>query len=177
MLSNIRTPDTSIRYICDSTGLSEKAVISLMETHKNDDNENSFSISNWWSNILSDDSFFEIPLVWGKYARIVLELKKLDEEIKNSIKAAKEVPIEDPIMEMLLSDNDCKSLKIIQRDKEDMKQGAHYNMLVSITKYMDKYAEEWAKAQCIELGEMYYHNEMNKRKIFNSKFQNNKNID
>lgn len=162
--TDIRTPDVQIREICDITGLSEDSVNCLKENKQGTNDDNVFSYTSWWSELLNGDSFYAIPMSWLDYARRIVEILDIDKHIEATEKASAEVEL-DLITKLLLDDDNQKSLRIIRRDKEDSILGAHHKMLSCIEHFMNQYADQWAEQQHLDFGEMYYRSELNKRKI------------
>ena len=51
--------------------------------------------------------------------------------------------------------------------KEDSILGAYHKMVSCVADLLNQYAEQWVKKQHPEYSELYYHGEINKRKIIN----------
>lgn len=166
--TEIMSSDLGIRDICNKTGLSESAIVNLIDRHKDEIESDGFSFIEWWSELLYDLPFTAIPLAWLSYADRLVELRDIDKKIEACEKAAKDEPVNDSITELLMDDDNQKSLKIIKRDKEDSILGAHYKMVSIVEDLFNQYAEEWAKNQHPEHDELYYRNEINKRKTLNA---------
>ena len=162
--TDIRTPDVQIRKICEITGLSEEAVNCLQENKQVNNDDNVFSYTSWWSELLNGDSFYAIPMSWLDYASRIVEILDIDKHIEAAEKASSEVEL-DLISKLLLDDDNHKSLRIIRREKEDSILGAHHKMLSCIEHFLNQYADQWAEQQHPNYGEMYYRSELNKRKI------------
>ncbi len=161
--TDIRTSDVNIRETCEITGLSEEAVNCLKE-NKQVANDSVFSYTSWWSELLEGDSFYAIPMSWLDYAGRIVEILDIDKRIKAVKKASTEVEI-DLITNLLLDDENQKTLQKIRRDKEDAILGAHHKMLSCVEHFLNQYADQWAEQQHPNHEEMYYRSEMNKRKI------------
>ena len=162
--TDIRTPDVQIRKICEITGLSEESVNCLQENKQVNNDDNVFSYTSWWSELLNGDSFYAIPMSWLDYASRIVEILDIDKHIEAAEKASSEVEL-DLITKLLLDDDNHKSLRIIRREKEDAILGAHHKMLACIEHFLNEYADQWAEQQHPNYGEMYYRSELNKRKI------------
>ena len=166
--SEIMTADLDVRDICNKTGFSEKAVANIVERHKDEIDSDGFSFIEWWSELLYDFPFTAIPMSWMGYASRLVELHDIDKKIEACEKAAKDAPLDDPIMKYLMDDDNQKTLRYIRRDKEDSILGAHHKMLSVVEDLLNQYAEQWAKEQHPEHSELYYHGEINKRKIIDA---------
>ena len=162
--TDIRTPDVQIRKICEITGLSEESVNCLQENKQVNNDDNVFSYTSWWSELLNGDSFYAIPMSWLDYASRIVEILDIDKHIEAAEKASSEVEL-DLITKLLLDDDNHKSLRIIRREKEDSILGAHHKMLSCIEHFLNQYADQWAEQQHPNYGEMYYRSELNKPKI------------
>ena len=162
--TDIRTPDVQIRKICEITGLSEESVNCLQENKHVNNDDNVFSYTSWWSELLNGYSFYAIPMSWLDYASRIVEILDIDKHIEAAEKASSEVEL-DLITKLLLDDDNHKSLRIIRREKEDSILGAHHKMLSCIEHFLNQYADQWAEQQHPNYGEMYYRSELNKRKI------------
>ena len=162
--TDIRTPDVQIREICDIIGLSEAAVNCLKDNKQIVNDDNTFSYTSWWSELLNGDSFYAIPMSWLDYASRIVEILDIDKHIEAAEKASSEVDL-DLITKLHLDDDNQKSLRTIRREKEDSTLGAHHKMLSCIEYFMNQYADHWAEQQNPDYGEMYYRSELNKRKI------------
>lgn len=163
--TDVMSVDIDVKEICKKTGLSEKAVKCLLEYKSDNDDSDIFSITQWWSEFLCEDSFYSIPMVWHDYASRIVELYDLDKKVAAMQKADNEVVVDDHIMQLLLEDDNHKTLRSIRREKEDSTLGAYHKMIQLIEHYFEQYAEEWAKNQHFDYEEMYYRSEINKRKI------------
>lgn len=162
--TDIRTPDIQIREICEITGLSEAAVNCLKENKQEASDDNAFSYTAWWSELLNEDSFYAIPMSWLDYASRIVEILDIDKHIEAAEKASSEVEL-DTITKLILDDDNQKSFRIIRREKEDSTLGAHHRMLSCIEHFMNQYADQWAEQQHPNYGDLYYQSELNKRKI------------
>lgn len=162
------TADLEIRDICNKTGLSEKAVVNLVEKHQDEIESGGFSFNQWWSELLYDLSFTAIPIVWMDYASRLVELHDIDKKIEACEKAVKDVSIDDSVIKYLIDDDNQKTLKNIRRDKEDSILGAQYKMVSCVADLLNQYAEQWAEKQHPEYSELYYHSEIKRRKIINT---------
>ena len=72
--SEIMTADLDVRDICNKTGLSEKAVVNLVERHQDEIESSGFSVIEWWSELLYDIPFTAIPMAFMAYASRLVEL-------------------------------------------------------------------------------------------------------
>ncbi len=162
--TDIRTPNVQIREICEITGLSEEAVNCLKDNKQDINEDNAFSCTSWWSELLNGDSFYAIPMAWLDYASRIVEILDIDKHIEAAEKASSEVEL-DLNTKLLLDDDNHKSLRIIRRNKEDSALGARHKMLSCIEHFMIQYADQWAEKQHPNYGEMKYRSELNKRKI------------
>lgn len=162
--TDIRTPNVGIRKICEITGLPEDVVNCLKDNKQEANVGNVFSYTAWWSELLNGDSFYAIPMSWLDYATRIVEIMDVDKRIEASEKASTEVEL-DLITKLLLNDDNQKTLRLIKRDKEDYALGAHHKMLSCIEHFLNQYADQWAKQQHLNHEELYYRNEINKRKI------------
>lgn len=165
--SEIMTADLDVRDICNKTGLSEKAVVNLVERHQDEIESSGFSVIEWWSELLYDIPFTAIPMAFMAYASRLVELHDIDKKIEACEKAVKDVSMDVTIMKCLMDDDNQKTLKHIRRDKEDSILGAHHKMVSCVADLLNQYAEQWAEKQHPEYSELYYHGEINKRKIIN----------
>ena len=165
--SEIMTADLDVRDICNKTGLSEKAVVNLVERHQDEIESSGFSVIEWWSELLYDIPFTAIPMAFMAYASRLVELHDIDKKIDACEKAVKDVSVDDPIIKYLMGGDNQKTLKHIRRDKEDSILGAHHKMVSCVADLLNQYAEQWAEKQHPEYSELYYHGEINKRKIIN----------
>lgn len=166
--TEIKSADLKIRAICDKTGLTEDAVINLVETHQNEIESGGFSCIEWWSELLHGMPFHDIPFQWWKYANRIVEINDIDKKIEACERASKEVPMEDRILKYLWDGDNQKTLRLVRKDKEDSILGAQYKLFSRVERYLEKYAEEWAEMQHPDFDEMYYHSEINKRNIMNA---------
>ena len=135
--TDIRTPDVQIRKICEITGLSEESVNCLQENKQVNNDDNVFSYTSWWSELLNGDSFYAIPMSWLDYASRIVEILDIDKHIEAAEKASSEVEL-DLITKLLLDDDNHKSLRIIRREKEDSILGAHHKMLSCIEHFLNQ---------------------------------------
>jgi len=166
--SEIKASNLEVRDICNKTGLSEGAVVNLMERHKEEIESDGFSYNEWWSELLYDSAFMAIPMSWKEYASRLVELHDIDKKIEACEKAGKDAPMSDSIMIYLMDDDNQKTLRSIRRDKADAILGAHHKMNLCVEDFLDRYAKQWAEEQHPEYSEIYYHSEINKRKIIDA---------
>ena len=115
--SEIMSSDLEVADICQKTGLSEDAVNCLVENMPEDDadpdEENVFSYTSWWSNLLCGDSYYAIPISWFSYASRIVEMNDITKQIRGSDRAEKEVEISDVYTSLLFNeDGKHKSLQI-----------------------------------------------------------------
>ena len=99
--SEVMSVDMDVKEICEKMGLSEKAVICLLKYKRDNDDSSMFSISQWWSEFLCEDSFYSIPMVWHDYASRRVELYDLDKKVEATQKVDNEVVVDDHIMQEL----------------------------------------------------------------------------
>ena len=172
--SEIMSSDLEVADICQKTGLSEDAVNCLVENMPEDDGdsdeENVFSYTSWWSDLLCGDSYYAIPMSWFSYASRIVEMNDIDKQIRGSERAEKEVEISDIYTSLLLNeDGNHKSLQIKKRNLEDSFLGAHHRMLSCIEHFLLDYAEEWAEKQHTDYEEKYYKEALKIRKALKAK--------
>ncbi len=159
--SGIMSSDLEVADICQKTGLSEDAVNCLIENMPEDDadpdEENVFSYTSWWSNLLCGDSYYAIPISWFSYASRIVEINDIDKQIRGSDRAEKEVEISDIYTSLLFNeDGKHKSLQIKKRNLEDSFLGAQHRMLSCMEHFLLDYAEEWAEKQHTDYEEKFY---------------------
>ena len=148
--------------------MSEKAVANLVEIYQDEIKSDGFSFIKWWSELLYDVPFWAIPMAWLDYANRLVELHDLDKKIEACEKATKDMPMNDSIIKYLMEDDNSKTLKSIRIDKVDSIFGAQHKMVSRVEDLLNQYAEEWAEKQHPEYGEIYYHSEINTRKIIDA---------
>ena len=162
MSSNLEVAD-----ICKKTGLSEDSVKALIETTEaNKGNESGFSLPAWWSELMSGDSFYMLPMAWLSYADRIVQLYDIDKKAKALKKTSEKKGIDSFLMNM--QDMKADTLFKIRHEKEDSTMGAYHKMMSYVEGFLSQYAKEWAEKQHPEYDEMYYRNEMNKIEIIES---------
>ncbi len=169
--SKIMSSDLTVADMCEKTGLSEAAIINLVENVKNCSDPDSFSFSAWWSELLSNSNFMSIPSVWYDYASRIVQLYDIDKKISAKQRAVKSEELSDFIMKLIYEDEDQKTLKLIRREKEDSTLGAYNKMMMHVDNILNKYADEWALKQHPQYDEMYYRSEINKLQILNGQLK------
>lgn len=162
--TNVRTPDVEKRKICEMTGLSEAVVNCFIENKQDISEGDTFSYTTWWSELLNGDGFYDIPKAWFIYACKMVEIDELNMHIEAAGRAAAEVEL-GTITKYMLDDDNQKTLRILRREKEDSFYGAYHKMFSCIEYYLNQYASEWAHEHIMDHEEIYYQNELNKRKI------------
>ena len=163
--SDIRTSDIVVRDICEKTGLSEKAVINLMEFRKSNEyiDDDELKYSDWWSELLGGEDFKKIPDVWFVYADIILQLKVLKSPPKS--KWSDEDMVKKyydlfpglgnivPMEEILSPDEETKKHERVKekereyQKKEETRLGAFYEMLSCVERILNKYTEKYVDKQ------------------------------
>ncbi len=156
-----------VRVICLKTGLSENAVNNLIEHYESDPSV--FSFSSWWSGLLEDEAFFNIPMDWNKYSTRVLEYQDLQKKIAAINKALAKVDL-DPTLR-LLQEMRPDTLERLKSTKEDECFGAFGKMIRNIQNYFDGRTAVWLREQHTDFGEIYYHSEINKMKILEAELK------
>lgn len=183
--STIMSADLEVGDICNKTGLTEEAVIKLVDSKEKNEfiddrlvgsvqellnsvakmkGENCvddlFTIyrttySEWWSELMSGDSFKTLPNTWSKYADLVLETITTKESPKNEL-TPKELAssIRDMYPQLKDKFSDEEIINSISgppidadeehRKKEEAKYGAFYVMIQCVENFLTNYAEEWA---------------------------------
>lgn len=160
-ITEVRSQHFDIRQICEKTGLSEKAVTHLIESH--DDEPESFSFTEWWSQVLEDRAFYDIPTVWGAYSERVLERQDLQKKIDGNNKALCEVELDS--ITRTLQETMTDTLERLKREKEDICYGSFGIMMQYMQNYLENRTANWVEKQHKDYGEMYYRSEKNKLKI------------
>ena len=168
--SEIMSSDLEVADICQKTGLSEDAVNCLVENMSEDDadpdEENVFSYTSWWSNLLCGDSYYAIPISWFSYASRIVEMNDITKQIRGSDRAEKEVDISDVYTSLLFNeDGKHKSLQIKKRNLEDSFLGAQHRMLSCMEHFLLDYAEEWAEKQHTDYEEKFYKKALKIREV------------
>ena len=96
--TDVSSKDIEVRLICKKTGLSEISVANLIENApQEDDDEDVFCCSRWWSDLLSSELFTTAPNEWFLYISALLKLNKTEAKIKAINKAINEVSSQDGI--------------------------------------------------------------------------------
>ena len=157
--SKVSTVNLKIADICKKTGLSEKAVLNLCEECDNGD----FPLSEWWSGILENDSFYSIPITWKKYANCIVMLSDIEKKADAMEKASTKI-VDDEILQ-LLEEGGAKSFRRLLHEKESSKYGAFYEMTYTCEHILKSYAKEWAGKQHKNYDKLYYQGELDKIKI------------
>jgi hypothetical protein len=160
-ITEVRSQDLDIRQICEKTGLSEKAVINIVENY--DDDPEVFSMTLWWSKLLEDQAFYSIPMDWFMYSAKVLEGQDLQKKINVIDLALKEAKLDETTKTMQQMRRD--TLEKLKPSAEDACYGAFGKMIRYIQNYLDDRTTDWINKQHKEFGEMYYNSEINKMKI------------
>ena len=160
-ITEVKSQELDVRQICEKTGLSENAVTHLIEYY--DDDPETTSVTEWWSQVLEGEAFYGIPLVWGTYTERVLERQDLQKRIDAINKALGEVELDSIIR--LLQEMRPDTLERLKREKEDSCYGAFGKMMQYIQNYLEDRATDWIEQQHKDYGEMYYRSEINKLKI------------
>lgn len=160
-ITEVRSQHLDIRQICEKTGLSEKAVTHLIESH--DDDPESFFVTEWWSQVLEDRAFYDIPIVWGTYSERVLERQDLQKRIDAINKELGEVELDS--ITRTLQEIRPDTLERLKREKEDICYGSFGKMIQYIQNYLENRTADWVEKQHKDYGEMYYRGENNKLKI------------
>ncbi|MBC2457036.1 hypothetical protein [Clostridium beijerinckii] len=160
-ITEVRSQHLDIRQICEKTGLSEKAVTNLIENH--DNYPENFSVTEWWSQLLEDRAFYDIPIVWRTYSERVLERQDLQKRIDAINKALGEVELDSIIR--ILQEMRPDTLERFKREKEDTCYGSFGKMMQYIQNYLESRTASWVEKQHKDYDEMYYRSEINKLKI------------
>jgi len=77
-LSDVKSPDATVRGICDAIGFSEAVVQKLIE---NNNGEDAFTVA-CWSDLMETRLFDELPSQWYRYADQLLELYTNESDLK-----------------------------------------------------------------------------------------------
>lgn len=165
--SDIMSCDMEVADICSKTGLSEQAVLRLVERHDFDKDDECYHFSEWWSKFISS-SFETFPMAWLAFSNQILEKNDLDKRISAIEKADADYQFEDSINQFLISEENQKTLRNLSRNKVDSIYGSFHKMMTIFEKELSEYAEAWADQQHPDYDLMYYHSEINKRKIIDS---------
>lgn len=160
-ITKVKSQELDIRQVCEKTGLSESAVINLVENY--DDNPEIFPTTEWWSQVLEGDAFYGIPIVWVTYSERVLERQDLQKRIDAINKALGEVELDS--ITRLLQEMRSDTLERFNREKEDSCYGAFGKMMQYVQNYLEDRARDWVEQQHKDYDEMYYRGEINKLKI------------
>ncbi len=162
--TDVMSTNLEVRDICEKTGLSDMAVNNLVTHNRNNDEE--MSLTKWWSDLLSENSFFLYPIEWREYANRLVEIA----DIKNKAEefAKDNVDSETDDIYKILSGEKADTLKIILREKQDASFGAYLKMISSIEEDLKIRADDWAAKQRPDYDKMYYKSAINKIKIIES---------
>lgn len=166
-ITEVENQELEIRQVCEKTGLSEPAVINLIDNFCED--TEIFSNTIWWSQVLEGRTFSNIPLVWVTYSERVLEVQDLQMEIDAMNKALGEVEL-DPTLRSL-KEMRIEGLEKMKLDKEDSCYGAFGKMMHYIQNYLEDIAVEWVKKQHKDYDEKFYRDEIRKLKILEASFK------
>ena len=162
--TEIMSTNLEVRDICEKTGLSEPAVNNLCSVHQN--NNEDMSITRWWSDLLSEESFFVYPVGWMEYANRLVQLYDIKKKADAIEKATDESEMDE--IYKLLNSGKADTLNKIYREKRDASFGAYLNMISSIEEHLKTKADQWAAEQHPDYDMMYYKSEINKIKIIES---------
>ncbi len=161
--TEIISADLEVRDICERTGLTEEAVISLTECQKAGERfADDMTYAEWWSEFLQGESFEKLPQAWLTYADLVLDIKVIKDpptskytakdavdEMKRIFPKLASLITDDDISEFENEEAALQSSKTNQnkeiQEKEDSKNGAYYKLLLYFEDLMSKYAEQWAE--------------------------------
>ena len=160
-ITEVKRQDMDIRQICEKTGLSEQAVINIVENCHDDPEV--FSMTIWWSKLLEDDAFYRIPMDWSTYSHLVLEGQDLQKKINAIDLALKKTKLDETLK--IMQEMRCDTLEKLKPSKEDACYGAFGKMIRNIENYLDDRTTDWISKQHKEFCEMYYNSEINKMKI------------
>lgn len=165
--TTVKSSNLEVADICKKTGLSEDTVKALMETTEADaNNDSGFSLPAWWSDLMSGDSFYMIPMAWHSYADRIVQLYDIDKKVDTLKKTSEKEGIDSFLMN--IQGMKADTLYKIRHEKEDSTMGAYQKMISCVEHFLNQYAEEWAAEQHPEYDEMYYRSEMNKLNIIES---------
>lgn len=158
--TDIKSVDMEVHEICRKLHIKESVVQNLIDGY--DEDPEVFSTTRWWSDMLADEVFSDIPYAWLQYSMQVLIFQDLDKKIK-AIKAA-EKQADDDIYRTTMEVRRI-SLEKMQPGKESDCIGAFHMLNRIVSEYMDKATEKWIESKHTDLEERYYDNEIRKIEI------------
>lgn len=160
-ITQVRSQNLDIRQICEKTGLSEQAVINIVENY--DDDPEVFSMTLWWSKLLEDQTFYSIPMDWFMYSAKVMKGQDLQKKINAIDLALKEAKLD--YITKTMHEMRRDTLEKLKPSIEDACYGAFGKMIRNIQNYLDDLTTDWVSKQHKEFDEMYYNNEIKKMEI------------
>lgn len=142
-ITEVRNQNLDIRQICEKTGLSEQAVINIVDNY--DDDPKVFSMTLWWSKLLEDQAFYSIPMDWFIYSAKVLEGQDLQKKINAINLALKETKLDETTKTMQEMRRD--TFEKLKPSIEDACYGAFGRMIRNIQNYLDDRTIDWISKQ------------------------------
>lgn len=158
-LTPVISKDIQIRRICERTGLSEKSVLNLIENAPARGDNDVFSYTGWWSDLLSSDLFERLPRIWMTLSANYHELYLLEAKIQAIDDAMEKMTDIDPVCrEQTLAKE--FTLKYWEPKVEGALEGSRHKLLNELNSFLENKAMDTAKQGSVSMYEQTYNEEL-----------------